>query len=504
MPNDIITRHRPTMIKGLIPTLPERGKIKIGIKAAMRQSRNGNKFQPPQKLDHFLLTTMERGQDGNFLVDRALHNTLGEKPTEIPIRLLYDDPALNFPSRYARFDGRTLACSGDGEVAMELTGDKKGYQERSCPCEKAAVGYDGKDKCKMNAALSCIIDGGGRVGGVHKFRTTSYNSIVGIMSSMAFLRSVTGGVISNIPLKLIVRPKQGTDPKGMPVTVYVVGLEYAGDIESLQEAGHRIALQRATTHISIAEIETEARRQLAIAPPTVNAPLPGDDADDVLDEFYAEEAFKDVARHPDSPVEQTSDKADHVQDQIQDEFWSPPDEPPASDDTPPDFGADEFELVGGDGEITTHATGELFVHALIAAMDDAPNSDFLDGIWESNSGQLQAVRDKGPASLADDAHAAYAAGIDRLRPKQAPDLPEAAAAYIKGKFWRSKTFDLAAINLGNLLVPAIIFAMKNAPTPEAVDKLFADNEDGLKALPMNDYNLICDVATQRQAAFLGA
>lgn len=173
--------RRPNMIKGLVPSLPERGKIKIGMKGATIRSRRGVDFQPPQKLDHFVVTTLERGKDGNFLPDAALMERLGDKPTEIPVRLLYDDPTLNFPTRLACFVGRTLWCAGDGETATRLTelpaqveGDRvelKPHQV-SCPCHRQDPAYTGRDKCKMNGALNVLIDGAGGLGGVWKFRTT--------------------------------------------------------------------------------------------------------------------------------------------------------------------------------------------------------------------------------------------------------------------------------------------------------------------------------------------
>lgn len=280
--------RRPTMIKGLIPTLPERGKIKIGMKGPMVTSRRGTEFQPPQKLDHFVVTTLQRGEDGNFIPDETLMKRLGDKPTEIPVRLLYDDPTLNFPTRYACFAGRSLWCSGDGEVAIRAT--PSGPQEVACTCERADPAYKGNDKCKMNGSLSVLIEGAGGIGGVWKFRTTSYNSIVGIMSTMAFIRSMTGGVLANIPLKLRVQPKQTTAPDGNPVTIYFVSLEFDGDMPGLQEIAHGIALGRAKMNISIEHIEEEAKRLLALAPPS-NVPLAGDDADDVIEEFYPEQAI---------------------------------------------------------------------------------------------------------------------------------------------------------------------------------------------------------------------
>lgn len=296
MPNDPRTalpparNRRPSMIKGLIPTLPERGKIKIGTRGEMRKSARGTEFQPPQKLDHFVVTTLQRGDDGNFIPDETLMARLGDKPTEIPVRLLYDDPALNFPTRYACFVGRSLWCSGDGEVAIRAPATPTGQpQQVDCTCERADPAYKGNDKCKMNGSLSVLIEGAGGIGGVWKFRTTSYNSIVGIMSTLAFIRSMTGGVLANIPLKLKVQPKQAAAPDGNPVTIYVVSLEFDGDMPGLQEIAHGIALGRAKMNISIEHIEDEARRMLALAAPS-HVPLAGDDANDVIEEFYPEQA----------------------------------------------------------------------------------------------------------------------------------------------------------------------------------------------------------------------
>ena len=69
---------RSLIIKTIAPGLVERGKIKIGEKGKMVASSRGASFQPPQKLDHFIITTTLRGQDGNFLRDYAAHADLGD------------------------------------------------------------------------------------------------------------------------------------------------------------------------------------------------------------------------------------------------------------------------------------------------------------------------------------------------------------------------------------------------------------------------------------------
>lgn len=297
MANDILppARQPPRamQIKNLVPSLPERGKLKIGVKGREITSRQGNKFQPPEKLDHFVVTTLDRDQAGNFRRDERAHARLGDKPTEIPVRLLYDDPALNFPTRYAAYKGRMLWCCGDGEEAYRVVAAPQAGQPThetvKCPCHRQNPEYSGPDKCKMNGSLSVLLEGAGGLGGVWKFRTTSYNSIVGLMSSMSFIRSITGGPLAGIPFKLFVQPKQVTSPvDGRQQTIYVVGLTFDGDVTTLQQLGHGIALDRAKTHMSIAHIEDEARRMLALPPPP-NAPLPGDDAADVVEEFYPEQ-----------------------------------------------------------------------------------------------------------------------------------------------------------------------------------------------------------------------
>lgn len=392
---------RPMMIQGLTTGLPERGRLKIGIKGRKVTSRAGNEFQPPQKLDHFLITTMDRGEDGNFKQDAAIHAKLGEKPTEIPVRLLYDDPTLNFPTRYACYNGKTLWCTGDGVQASRVAENGQGHQTVQCPCPRKEPGYPGKDACKMNGSLGVLIDGAGGVGGVWKFRTTSYNSIVGILSSLGFIRQITGGVLANIPLRLTVRPKQASKPDGTPVTIQVVGIEYPGDIEALQQIGHTIALERAKTHVSIENIENEARRLLLMAPADV--PLPGDTTEDVLDEFYPEQVAPAAPATP-RPTRESVAQA----------------KPSMS-----------FEIVTTDGVVLVIEDAGTARDAFVDLLMEATTKATLEALWESNtlSGQL---RDSGEIALADAVQDCYTERMKALdteaRPAPAADTPPAGEA----------------------------------------------------------------------------
>ena len=272
------------MIKGLMPGLPERGKIKIGIKGKEIMSRQGNTFQPPQKLDHFVITSVVRGADGNFTRDDDIHTKLGDAPKEIPIRLLFDDIDLNFPTRFVAYKGKTVWCSGDGETARRLS-DQGSHQECPCPCPRVQPGYKGTDKCKINGKLSVLIDGAGGVGGIWNFRTTSWNTVTGILSSLTLMQRITGGPLAGIPLKMVIRPKAATDPEGKAVTIYVVALEFPGTVEELRGNGLAIATDVAKHTLQIRHIEDQARLLLA-APAANGAAFHDEEPEDIADEFY--------------------------------------------------------------------------------------------------------------------------------------------------------------------------------------------------------------------------
>ncbi|HAA03641.1 MAG TPA: hypothetical protein DCE18_09745 [Syntrophobacteraceae bacterium] len=173
MSNEQPEKGSSLIIKGLVPGLTERGKIKIGEKGRMITSSQNKEFQPPKKLDYFRVTTLLRGADGNYTTDEEVHGKYGEKPRVLPVRLLYDQVELNFQCRYVCFVGKSMWCAGDGEAAWRLTGQNGQRHQVECPCGRQLPEYQGKDRCKINGCLSVIIDGIDRGGGAWKFGTTS-------------------------------------------------------------------------------------------------------------------------------------------------------------------------------------------------------------------------------------------------------------------------------------------------------------------------------------------
>ena len=91
------------MLKGLAITPPLLGRISIGKVV----EKNGKRL--PEKDDQFTITSQVQSKDGwlPHPVDEKLRKEQGGKIRNIPIRLLFDDPDLNFRAEYSLFDRKT-------------------------------------------------------------------------------------------------------------------------------------------------------------------------------------------------------------------------------------------------------------------------------------------------------------------------------------------------------------------------------------------------------------
>ncbi|MBI9090751.1 MAG: hypothetical protein JEZ12_16155 [Desulfobacterium sp.] len=209
----------------------------------MITSAQGNDFRPPQKLDHFRLTTTERDENGDLIIDKDLQDKIIENGnclvngdgnlTGIPIRLLYDDTDQNFPTQYACYASGKLICRGDGEESYKRIDDFK--KAHTCPCNRVSQDFEGKDKCKPTGKLTCIIDEAGLFGQAHTFRTTSMNSVRGLLGGIDFIKAATKGRLAGLPLMLTMNAKQTATPSGAPTTIFIVSLCYRGSMSDLRQ-----------------------------------------------------------------------------------------------------------------------------------------------------------------------------------------------------------------------------------------------------------------------------
>lgn len=273
VPAPVCTPTKGYMIKGFVPQLKEIGKIKIGKKGALKESAGGKQFRQPVKFDHFEITgILKDDKTGDFLPDPIM-SSLEKDPTSLDIMLLYNDPTLNFFTRYNAYRGGKCLCRGDGETATTIDGD-------TIVCNPDACETFQKKGCKPNGILACILAKSPRLGGVHKFRTTSFNTIRSILSSLMFLHTLTGGVLAMIPLKLTVSPMQ-VQPKDSPSvqTIYVVNVEFAGTAQQLLQTTFEVQKYQGAMRAQIALAEERARAALM-------EPESDEESKEVEAEFY--------------------------------------------------------------------------------------------------------------------------------------------------------------------------------------------------------------------------
>lgn len=284
------------MLKGLQPRLTELGKIKIGQKeAGERTSAGGRAWRAPQKLDHFLITTLERDAKGDLKQDAELMRRLAEasgskdgKLREIPISLLSDDIDEIVSAAYCWYDSKRIAARCDGETCTWFR-DSRGNaipEGRATPCdgEHERIKDDkGRLRFKIHGTLNCVIAAGdARWGGVYKFRTTSRITVEQIYGSLQHLQLLTNGVLRGLPLRLVVRPIQ-VSPEGKTTTVYVVHIELLGrDLSAIQQQAIQIAQARNANLAQLQAAQHEYRKLLT-AP---GLDEPEDEQADVAAEFH--------------------------------------------------------------------------------------------------------------------------------------------------------------------------------------------------------------------------
>ena len=268
-------------ICNIVPELAERGKIKIGFKGETITSQRGNEFRPPKKDDHFTITTTGKDEHGDFIIDKEIMDKIGDNCTSLDIMVLYNDPDLIFRTSYAFFNSSQCECRGDGELAITRNGETIECNPETCESFQAKA-------CKPNGVLSVILMDAPMVGGVYKLRTSSWNTIRNITSSLDMLKSLTFGQLAGLPLALTLQPKTVKIPnKKQTTVVYVANIEFKGSMNELLNKTVQIANQNADVMHEIKRIEDNARLMLGEAPTQ-------EECAEITAEFYPETAKKEI------------------------------------------------------------------------------------------------------------------------------------------------------------------------------------------------------------------
>ena len=216
------------MIKGLAITPPILGRISIGRMV----EKNGKRL--PEKDDQFTITSQIQSKEGwikHPLDEQLRANTPNQKLRSIPVRMIFNDPDLNLRAEYTLFDRQTgrPVCVGNGETCQRLT--NQGVEQLPCPspdlCPLAQGGH-----CKPYGRLHVNLDDSDEFG-TFIFRTTGFNSIRTLAARLSYYHAASNGLLSCLPLQLILRGKSTTQSYRQPV--YYVDLTLREGI-SLNEA----------------------------------------------------------------------------------------------------------------------------------------------------------------------------------------------------------------------------------------------------------------------------
>ena len=214
------------MLKGLAITPPVIGRISIGRVV----ERNGKRL--PEKDDQFTLTSQVQNREGWILhpLDEVLRKDAGGKLRSIPVRMLFNDPALNLRADYSLFDrttGRPM-CVGNGESCRRA--GKDGIESLPCPSPQGC-GF-GMADCKPYARFNVLVGDEDEMG-TFVLRTTSYNTIRTLAARLQYFQAVSGGLLACMPLELKLRGKSTT--MSFRAAIYYVDLVPRSGM-SLEEA----------------------------------------------------------------------------------------------------------------------------------------------------------------------------------------------------------------------------------------------------------------------------
>ena len=200
------------MIKGLAITPPALGRISIGRVV----EKNGKRL--PEKDDQFTITSQIQSKEGwvKHPLDEQLRAQVpNQKLRSIPVRMIFNDPDLNLRAEYSLFDRQTgrPVCVGNGETCQRLT--NQGVEQHPCPSPDLCPLAQGGN-CKPYGRLHVNLDESDEFG-TFIFRTTGFNSIRTLAARLSYYHAASGGLLSCLPLQLILRGKSTTQSYRQPV-----------------------------------------------------------------------------------------------------------------------------------------------------------------------------------------------------------------------------------------------------------------------------------------------
>ncbi len=303
------------LIKDLPPRLYEQGKIKIGMKDKKIQTGNsGNDYQRPVKVDYMFLTTMEKDEYNNFVIDTEMTNQVqiegepGKAKLIGPCVFLFDELENNIYSAYCSRSKNSIFCRGDGVTANRQE-ENKDAKEITCNPETCEI-YQ-KKRCKPTCVLSVVFPDAPRSGGCYKFRSSGFYSVQALQSGLAYFHKWTQGAMAGIPFNLRIN-KGEANVEGRAISYYFLSIEHDASLRILIESPARLQIPESLPVPDVAEqvkmLEDEAGEDLdefhpqhKVTDTGLVTDLDGDVVDEIADpEPQGAGAFKDTPE-PEKP-----------------------------------------------------------------------------------------------------------------------------------------------------------------------------------------------------------
>ena len=279
------------MLKGLAITPPVLGRISIGKVI----EKNGKRL--PEKDDQFTITSQVQAKDGWLLhpLNDELRKGQEDKLRSIPMRLLFNEPELNFRADYNLFDrqsGRPL-CVGNGETCKRATQD--GMQSLPCPSPDACPLAKG-GACKPYGRLNVLIGDDDPLGSF-VFRTTGFNSIRTLAARLHYFQAISGNRLACLPLELRLRGKSTRQSHGTPIFYVDITVRSGMSMEEALLAARQLDEARQSAGFDQASLDSAAKHGLG------NGAFEDseEDGDAVIEEFYSSTDATTGAAQSDEP-----------------------------------------------------------------------------------------------------------------------------------------------------------------------------------------------------------
>jgi hypothetical protein len=245
------------MLKGLAITPPVLGRISIGKVI----EKNGKRL--PEKDDQFTITSQVQGKDGWLLhpLNEELRKNQEDKLRSIPVRLLFNEPDLNFRADYTLFDRQTgrPMCVGNGETCKRVT--QEGMQSLPCPSPDACPLAKG-GACKPYGRLNVLIGDDDPLGSF-VFRTTGFNSIRTLAARLHYFQAISGNRLACLPLELRLRGKSTRQSHSTPIFYADITVRNGISMEEALLAAKALDESRQSAGFDQVALDTAARQGLS-------------------------------------------------------------------------------------------------------------------------------------------------------------------------------------------------------------------------------------------------